>query len=230
MAKRPVYVASKDGKLSVTEKHVEFKWYPGMAKSQKQKSVVALHSAAESKGVRKVLEVSSKSESELGVALSAFNLMIRTKHKQQTFSVECAFQASKVFERGGPYTDLLHESSRAAKKDLRLKDSGNLVNFMFFGKSFPLKPRTFFYDWLYINALKQNENLADDVLQYDGFTDIEFNPVKSINCQAFSAALFVSLSFSSLLADALESPEIFADVVSAVYGHRASVEVQGSLV
>ena len=230
MAKRPVYVANKDGKLSVIEKQVEFKWYPGMATSQKQKSIESLHVAAKSEGVKRVLEISSKSESELGIALSAFNLMITTKQKRQTFSVECAFQASKVFERGGPYMDLLHESSRIAKKDLRLRDSGNLINFVFFGKAFAPKPRTLFYDWLYTNALRQNESLADEVLRYDGFTDIEFNPTKSINCQAFSAALFVTLSFSSLLNDALESPEAFADVVSPIYGHRHSIEVQGNLV
>ena len=57
----------------------------------------------------------------------------------------------------------------------------------------PLIPRTAFYDWLYINALMENADLAEQVMEYDAFTDIEFNPNKSINCQARAAALFVAM-------------------------------------
>lgn len=38
------------------------------------------------------------------------------------------------------------------------------------------------------------------LLEYDGFTDIEFNPQKSLNCQAKAAALYVSLCRNGLLA------------------------------
>lgn len=55
-------------------------------------------------------------------------------------------------------------------------------------------PRTAFYDWLYINALIENPQLAEKLNGYDGFTDIAFNPDKGINCQARSAALYVSLA------------------------------------
>jgi hypothetical protein len=231
MAKRPVYVPRKDGTLGVKEVEIEFKWFPGMSVSQKQKSVSSLHDAAKSMNVNSILEISSKSEFELGVNLSAFNLNITTKKYEKTFSVESAFQGSKAFEFGGPYYDLFDKTSREAKKDIRLKQSGNLVKFTFFGKNFPLKPRTLFYDWLYINALNQNEHLADDLLQYGGFTDIEFNPTKSINCQAYSAALFVSLSYASVLQDALESPEEFGDILSDVYRRREDNQlVQSSLV
>lgn len=230
MAKRPVYVAQKNGHLAVDEKEVEFRWFSGMAKTQKQKSISSLHASAEQLGISPILEISSKSEQELGVALSAFNLNITTKIQKRVFSVECAFQGSKVFQWGGPYTDLLDRTAREAKKDIRLKESGNLVGFSFFNKEFPLKPRTLFYDWLYVNALKQNERLAEDVLKYSGFTDIEFNPLRSINCQAFSAALFVSLSCSALLEDALESPEVFADVLAELYRKReASYQIQTGL-
>lgn len=231
MAKRPVYVPQKNGRLAVFDKEIDFHWSPGMSKSQKQKSISSLHEAAERKGINPLLEISSKSELELGVNLSAFNLRITTKVHKKTFSVESAFQGSKVFQRGGPYTDLLEKTSREAKKDIRLKESGNLIKFIFFNKEFPLKPRTLFYDWLYINALNQNEPLADDILKYSGFTDIEFNPKKSINCQAYSAALFVSLSYASLLEDALESLEAFADVLSEVYRRREKYyQIQASLI
>ena len=35
--------------------------------------------------------------------------------------------------------------------------------------------------------------MIEELIDYDAFTDIEFNPQKSINCQAKSAALFVGL-------------------------------------
>ncbi len=230
MAKRPVYVPNKDGKLAVSEIEVEFRWFPGMAKSQKQKSIASLHEASEKRNISPLLEISSKSDQELGVKLSAFNLFITTKKQKRTFSVESAFQGSKVFEKGGPYVDLFEKTSREAKKDIRLKESGNLLKFIFFNREFPLKPRTLFYDWLYINALHQNEELAEQVLQYAGFTDIEFNPKKSINCQAFSAALYVSLSYASLLKDALESPEVFEEIVGEVYRKRErNFQVQSNL-
>jgi hypothetical protein len=231
MAKRPVYIPQKNGRVAVTEKDIEFRWFPGMSKSQKQKSISSLHEAAERVGISPVLEISSKSEIELGVNLSAFNLYITTKRYKKSFSVESAFQGSKVFQRGGPYVDLLEKTSREAKKDIRLKESGNLIKFVFFSREFSLKPRTLFYDWLYINALNQNETLADEVLKYSGFTDIEFNPKKSINCQAYSAALFVSLSYASLLKDALESPEVFIDVLSDIYKKRdKNFQIQASLI
>ena len=58
----------------------------------------------------------------------------------------------------------------------------------------PLNPKTVFYNWLYINAVLENPLLAAELLKYNAFTDIEFNPAKSINCQAKAAALFVALS------------------------------------
>ncbi len=231
MASRPVYIPKSKGVIGVTEKLIEFKWFPGMAVVQKQKSIDSLHEAAINSGISSLLEISSKSKSELGVNLSAFNLNIKTKKNKNIFSVETAFQGSKVFEKGGPYTDLLEGTSRDAKKDIRLKESGNLIGFRFFGKDFPLKPRTFFYDWLYINALNKDEYLREEVLNYNAFTDIEFNPKKSINCQAYSVALFISLEKSGLLKDALTTPDDFLEVAKNEYSEGTSTQaVQGVLV
>lgn len=196
MATRPVYVPVLNGAHpGVKVFQVDFHWFPGLSLSQKKKSIASLHESAETLGIAPVLEVSSKSEEDLGVSLSAFNLMITTPGKNRVFSVESAFQGSKVFEKGGPYIDLLGKSSREAKKDIRLKESGDLVEFRFFNKRFPAIPRTFFYDWLYINTLLQKSDLVLAASQYKGFTDIEFNPKKSINCQAYALALAVSLHF-----------------------------------
>ena len=212
MANRPIYIPSVNTESLLEIKEVDFKWFPGLSISQKQKSINSLHSAAkEQLGLKNILEISSKSESPLGVELSAFNLQLTSQDNIKA-SVEVFFQGSKVFSEGGPFTDLYLKTSREAKKDSRLKDSGNLVEFNFEGKSWSLKPNTLFYSWLYINALDQNKPLANDLLQYDAFTDIEFNPNKSINCQAASAAIYKSLVTKSLINEVMESSEKFTDI------------------
>lgn len=231
MAIRPIFIPRYSGSPGVEEKLIDFKWHPGMAKSQKQKSIAELHSVASDLGYERILEISSKSENELGIRLSAFNLLITTKKNQNTFTVETAFQGSKVFARGGPFRDLFGLDSLAAKKDIRLKESGPLVKFDFFGKSFPLEPRTFFYDWLYINALVQNEDLAEAVIDYEAFSDIEFNPLKSINCQAHAVAIYVSLVKEKYLDAALSSPESFLDALKTHYSfQRRNIVVQGTFI
>lgn len=209
MAKRPIFLPMHDSKRLVRELYVDFHWHPGMAVSQKQKNVRAIHEAAKDKfSVLSPLEVSSKSETELGRALSSFNLTITT-NRGQSLSVETAFQGSKVFERGGPFVDLYGLESMIAKKDSRLKESGDLRHFDFFGRTWSLTPKTAFYDWIYINALQQNTDLAENITDYDCFTDIEFNHERSINCQARSVALFCALFHTDQLNWALASPDNF---------------------
>lgn len=208
MAIRPIFIPISNS-VGVEEPLIDFKWHPGMAASQKKKSIIELHNAAHNLGLSNILEISSKSESKLGINLSAFNLLITTKKNNNKFTVETAFQGSKVFERGGPFKDLFGLDSRAAKKDIRLRESGNLLSFRFFSSEFPIIPRTYFYDWLYINALMQNESLAVEVVNYDGFSDIEFNPKKSINCQAHAVALYISLKKNNLLIESIHSPDDF---------------------
>ncbi len=209
MAKRPIFVPLMDGKRYVLERYVDFQWHSGYAKSQKQKSIRALHEMAlREYGVKNPLEVSSKSEDPLGIALSSFNLKFTTK-KGKRLTVEAAFQGSKVFDCGGPFTDIFEFSPIDAKRDERLKTSGQLLKFSFFGCDWGLEPKTAFYDWLYINALLKNEELIPLVTDIDGFTDIEFNPERSINCQARSAALFCALYHTDRLDFALASHENF---------------------
>lgn len=230
MAIRPVFVPDLSAdKPRVETREVEFQWFPGLSKSQKQKSVESLHESALVSGLSNLLEISSKSKDALGNQLSAFELKITTR-KQKIFSVECAFQGSKVFEYGGPFVDLLDKTSREAKMDIRLKESGNLCEFEFYGQRFPLKPRTYFYDWLYISALHQNSSLAEMVCSYRAFTDIEFNPKKSINCQAYSVALYVSLYHAKFLDDAMDSKEAFLELLQDEYKLKDDdIAVQGTL-
>ncbi len=214
MAKRPIFVPLLNGKRFVLERYVDFQWHSGFAKSQKQKSIRDLHEMAlRDYNVRNPLEVSSKSENPLGVSLSSFNLKFTTS-KGRTLTVEAAFQGSKVFENGGPYTDIFGKSPMDAKRDERLRNSGNLVKFRFYKEDWGLEPKTAFYDWLYINALLKNPTIAGEVTDHDGFTDIEFNPEKSINCQARSVALYCALFHNDKIEFALSSRENFLSLYS----------------
>lgn len=203
MAQRPVFLPAKEGSRLVDEVPITFDWNPGMAPSQKKKNVIALHEAAEKEGLSPLLEISSKSEREVGRKLSAFSLEIDVGETRTT--IECAFQGSKVFERGGPYSDLFLASSRDAKKDPRLKESGRLIGFHYLGQDFPLSPTTAFYDWLYLNALYPHRGWLKRVQKCVGFTDIEFNPDRSLNCQARSFATFVALEKRNALDAAMTS-------------------------
>lgn len=217
MAQRPIYIPQTEGEYLVQTDMVDFKWFAGMAVSQKQKSIRSLHEAVleKHKNLNQILEISSKSETLLGVALSAFNLMVMNAAGKTIASVECVFQSSKVFEGDKQYLDLLKVSSREAKQDPRLKESGRLIAFRPNGKKdkeWGLNPLTAYYDWVYINALKQHEEYHEELLSYDAFSDIEFNPEKSINCQAYSVALFCSLYKRGILRDVLSSQQDFLTI------------------
>ena len=233
MAERPLYIPLNDGDLLVKTVLVEFHWHPGMAISQKQRSVSSLHHAAiEEKLCESPLEVSTKSQTELGMSLSAFNLQAMTKKHNVKFTVETAYQSSKVFECGGPYTDLLHTTSMKAKQDPRIQESGVLRKFSFFGEDWPLEPKTAFYDWLYLNALHKNEKAVAALSAYDAFTDIEFNPKKSINCQAYSVALYRSLQYRGLLQDVIGDRSAYFDVIASlpVCNTRENTQLQPRLI
>lgn len=210
MAERPVFVPISNGMRFVDEVPVSFRWHPGMAPTQKKRNVEALHEAASSRGLTHLLEISSKSDREIGRRLSAFHQKVRLKDGT-IISLESAFQGSKVFENGGPFTDLFYVEPRDAKRDPRLKDSGKLVRFEFDGEQFPLYPKSVFYDWLYANAIFPEREWLRRLDKLDGFTDIEFNPQKSVNCQARSCAFFVALEKRHLLDQAMTSFERFAE-------------------
>ena len=199
MANRLVFLPTPPDEPSLyIERLVSFEWVPGMAISQGTKSVINLHRAArEQLGVSHLLEISTRSQEELGIRLSAFNLQVEIY--ESNISVEVAYQSSKVFENGGPFLDLLKCSSMEAKQDSRLKSSGALVEFNFEEVVWPLSPTPNFYDYLYVRGLLDSP-FADRLIDFEAFTDIAFsqstiepNTKKSLNCQARSAAIYVSL-------------------------------------
>ncbi len=188
----------------------------GLSLQQKQRNIDHLHAAARLLlDTRSLLEVSSRSRVALGMKLSAFNLMLRKNDAPRVLCVECAFQGSKVFEQGGPFRDLYSATAGDAKRDARLQTSGALKAFDFEGQQWPLEPRTAFYDWIYLSALREQPQLADGLNRYGGFTDIEFNPSKSVNCQARSVALFCALQRMNQLAGVMNSPADFLEHMRA---------------
>lgn len=216
MAERPIFVPQYESPELVKEVFFEIMWSPGFAVVQKEKNIKALHEAAASAGFAPLLEISTKSANKRGRHMSAFHMTVDTKDWGK-IKLELAFQGSKVFERGGPFTDLYQKADDKigdAKRDSRLQESGKLIGFRFEGFDFPLEPKTVFYDWLYCSFLYQYRDWAQKLYDYAGFTDIEFNPYRSINCQARSAALFLSLMKRGELDDSLRSPTAFSQRLS----------------
>ena len=208
MAQRPCWRPLVD---RVGVKRVDsapFTWFGGFSLAQKQRCVVALHEAIHriDPGA-KVLEISSKSLQPLGVSLSAFNLMLDRNGVK--CSVESVFQASKVFDGNvGPFPDLYSHDSREVRHFVKDASAGHaLVAFELDGVRWPLEPKTAFFDHLYLTALTQNPELADQLMAFDAFTDIEFNPNHQINCQATAAALYVSLRRQGKLEEAMSRRE-----------------------
>lgn len=227
MAFRPIFI-SKNTTPYFDEKKVEFEYFTGFSKSQKQKSVMSLHTSAKLMYDNiKPLEVSRAGVLKLSNKLSAFNLTYQDINGEN-YTVESAFQSSKVFENGGPYIDLLKAPSIVAKKDNRIRESGRIIGFNFLDTDYPSEPKTAFYDWIYINALIQHTELHNELLTFNAFTDIEFNPQKSINCQARSVAIFVSLKKQGLLEDVLKNFQTFKSKIYCDFFDE-SIGIQDSL-
>ncbi len=209
---RPVFMPRVNSDNLVKTDMVRFERHVGFASRQKKKSINDLHQVIRKKyGFNNVLELSSKSGNKLSFLLSPLSLKLANEHNGQQYSVENAFQSSMIFENGGPYSDLLTVPPRQAKKDERLITSGELMSYNYFGIEWSVEPLTAFYDWLYVNALKQNSQLHEEVVQYQAFTDITFNPKKSIHCAAYALAMFVALHKRELLDD-IEDPAVFFDL------------------
>lgn len=212
MLTRLIYCPSAEAPFFTT-KRITFDGVSGFAKSRAQENVRRLHdSAKHAFHLDDILEVSSASSDELGERLSAFNLK-----DSRGNSVEGLFQSSKKFAHGGPYPDLLEVKKGKAKKDSRLKDSGPLIGFVgpYNGKEYPKNPTTAYYDFLYLRVLLENPELCQELIDRNSkaFSDIWFNPEKSLNCQAEACAIF-----SGMMEAGESIPASFEDFVSKVFG------------
>lgn len=213
MAERLVFFLDQENNF--TQKEYSFKWYSGFAKSQLQKSIAALHEyfLKDFPGKR-ILEVSSASTDSIAQAVSAMNLQVMTSHGKYT--VEQLFQAGKVFKNAGSQEKLVNLSPQQAKKSNKMTNAHDeLVGFEMFGATFPLEPKTYFYNWIYLKALHQHPDLAKKIAEYDAFTDIFFNNQKAVNCQAQACSIYVSLLRKGILEETLANRESF---LKNIYG------------
>lgn len=232
MASRPVFLL--DDSALVREKPVEFEWHPGFSVAQKQRSVRALHAAAarDSSQSRRILEVSTKGDTALGTQLSAFRLQKTTPGGFRT-CLEAAFQGSKVFQEasgdGRQLSDLYwNRNGKDVKRIMRPWHDVTLKQFRFGDEVWPLEPKSAFYDWLYIRALcehEQSDQIRKELVEYDAFTDIEFNPARSFNCQARSCALFTALDRRSSLARTGTRDEFLELLAEHDYGQAPRSEL-----
>jgi len=168
MAIRAIYIYTGDIEKPVLVQDISFKWISGMSYPQKCKRRDSLASEiAKLYDIKRWLEISTKSDKEIGVNLSALNLFLKTTTGTDT--VENIYQKSKVFGEKG------------------------IIGFKYNDCEFSNIPTGMFYDYVYMYAVLQNHDLIDQFVQYDIFTDIEFNPNKSLNTQARAAAIFKTL-------------------------------------
>ena len=211
MTSRPVFIPVFADPPGVRTEDFAFTWNPGFAKSQKIKNVLALHrSIVAARSAYTPLEISSKSTEPLGIAMSAFNLTAHGKRSGDAMTVESIFQASKVFRGNiGPHPEWYALPPREVRNRIKAIGDLPLTGFRFGKEEWPLFPSRLFYDWIYCKVLDGNPDIVAALESYNCFTDIEFNPVRSINCQAYAVALYLSLKHCGLLAEALRSRENF---------------------
>ena len=211
MAVRPVFV-SLSSYPYFKQIEVEFEFHSGFALVQKQKSINSLHKSFLAKyPERKIIEISSKSTEYIGTQLSAFN--VRYSLNDNEVSLESIFQGSKVFEKGGPFHDIYNIGPVEAKKDPRIKENGGIICFDLNGTLFQSEPKDYFYNWIYSYSIYGHKDLLSELREFDAFTDIEFNPQKSLNCQARTVAIIRGLIESEELDDAMKSPGEYLRIV-----------------
>lgn len=175
-------------------------WYYGLASPYRDNGKELLDAVKGSvvmidpNGTDKWLEVSTRSESNLGKRLSAFNLKVKLAGTEST--VESIYQASKVFERGGPFLEVAEMRPWIAKKYIQTKKNGlGEIKGFSFHKDYPSQPPELFYTFLYFSGLRTSLTEEDktQLVKIQYFTDIMANPLSSINTQARAMARYVSM-------------------------------------
>lgn len=225
MTERSVFV-SKNVYPFVEEIKVNCEWFGGFALSQKRKCEIGLHrNFLRVYPNEKILEISMASINPLGKKLSAMNLkkrvyiMDKKKGRLGITSVESAFQSSRVFTDGetqiGPFPNYLMVPGKESKKRVKELAQGMHSYKYEFEKEVFYAPNyhiSLFYDYLYLNALLEDEN-RDVMLElisggYSAFSDLA---TVSLNCQARSCAIFIGLFRAGLL-DKVKSKNMYLEL------------------
>ena len=119
---------------------------------------------------------------------------------------------SKVFEDETCFEFLKDCSPRDAKRYIRENGQKLLKCYRYEGKEIPLSTGTLFYDYIYICALMQNPDVSSALIEYDLFTDIEFNEKKGLNCQARACAIYSYMLRTGTVDKYMDSMASFATI------------------
>lgn len=197
----------------IEERNYNFEWFMGCSVAQLRRSIRALHKEIRNSGYGKIIEVSTKSEDEIGRKLSPLNLMVCID--DESLPMESYYQGSKVFDDNGCKIKLSEcehilpwktkQFIRETVKERNLK----LVEFDFKGNKFDLSSKGMCFDYIYILGLIQNESLGDYIMNYEVFTDLMFKKETGIGCQARSCALYKYLRTNGLLENFIKNPHEF---------------------
>lgn len=195
MAVRPIYISTNIPENPFIKKDIEFTWIKGMSYSQKCKRREELHKAISDTKIYdmdKVLEISTKSDKELGIRLSALNLTIPLTSGRE-ITVENIYQSSKVFD-----------------------EYNKIKEFKFHNTTFEKDPYSMYYDYLYMLGLYCHKEYLEELDKYDIFTDIEFNPNRQLNTQARAAAIWNTL-YRNNMTDIIESRDEFKTYYKSIF-------------
>ena len=204
MAEKSIFI-SKNEYPYFEEIRVEMDHFGGFALSQKRKSQISLHlNFLAAYPQEKPLEISGASLYYLGAELSAMNLKKQTSQGMTT--VESAFQSSRIYGENkeiGPFPQYMFLPGKECKKLVKEQSQGlHSYHYLFDGMEFhaPSYHISLFYDYLYLNALceEQNKDVADRLLAggYTAFTDLA---TVAMNSQARSCAIYVALCRNGLI-------------------------------
>lgn len=191
MALRSIYISTGKLEKPFVKQFIDFKWVFGVSDIQKCKRVKSFSEAISNVyDISRWLEISNSSDKEIGVSLS--NLTLRSKFS--TFdTIENVCQEARRFS-------------------FDFDDYFEFNNYIFEGSSSDM-----FYDYVYMYAIIQNDYLANELCQFDIFSNIEFGTDKLFGTPARAAAIFKSLCDNNHL-DIIMEPEKFKDYYKSLDG------------
>ena len=133
------------------EQPVTFTWIKG----SKRQNIRAVHDAVHTTDPDvSILEISSASVQPEGEAVSSLRLLLHLDSVAQDVPISTVFEATKVFEHGGPFADLLTCEPPKVHKDTRLRTSGELLRYSLEESEYPTEPYPdSFFEWLYCLSL-----------------------------------------------------------------------------
>lgn len=171
MATREYWIITPEG---VKTESIDFEWFGGFADVRKKMCINSLHNAIlERHPDAKILEISSASEQDIGVKLSAMNLTYKDRELEEPVELEKVYQSSKILKEYGPLTEILEiDDPKSAK--VKTKELLKKYELEGFERGYSkTDDARLFYGGLYLKSLLQND-LVDAVknLEYNVFTDI----------------------------------------------------------